>query len=61
MKFVNNKKLTLPLIILGLVVTACLDNIDNKQVDPPKQEHKTDSTMIRAQIVQAKVGYYLQE
>lgn len=50
MKFLGNKKLTLPLFIGGLLFTACFDPVNN----PPqenKQEIQIDSTRATAQLV----------
>lgn len=51
MKFLGNKKLTLPLFIGGLLFTACFDPANNPPPQEDKQEVKTDTIKSVALIV----------
>jgi|TARA_R110000851_G_scaffold1514_1_gene5615 hypothetical protein len=62
MKFLGNKKLTVPLIIVGLIVSACLDTHKSRKSEPTKQEHKIDSAIIATvQLTATDIGYYVKE
>lgn len=60
MKFLGNKKLTLPLFIAAVVVTSCFDPINNQE-EQPQQEVVQDSTKTTAQLIPIEWGEYSKE